>query len=186
MTAMSTRDKWIVATLLPVFTLFIGALVFLRPVARQISGLDQRVQNQGFLAARQALVAAAREENSRLEKAIAEKRRTPGGEDGVFDRNWAMQQVSQLCDANGLSLDKSSPDPAAQLSPALKEALPAFAAGGTPPQVWRLEFSGAYPNVVKLLAGLQKAKPLIVPLNLSMQSGKTERQPASWVLTLWL
>jgi hypothetical protein len=121
-----------------------------------------------------------------VEKTIADKRAVPAGDESVFDRNSAMQQVSLLCAAHELSLDKSALETGAQLSPALKDAAPALASGGLAPQVWRIELSGAYPNVVKLLEGLQKSKPLIVPLNLTMQTGKTERQPASWVLTLWL
>ena len=186
MNTMTARDKWLAAALPALLTLLIGSLFFLRPAGREITQFRQRVQNQGTLEARKALFVRAQVDRSELDNALAEKRRALAGEESVFDRNWAMQQVSLLCSAHSLSLNKSSPELGAQLSPALKAALPALAGSGTPPQVWRLELGGAYPGVVKLLEGLQKSQPLIVPLNLSMQIGKTERQPATWVLTLWL
>ena len=186
MSAMTQRDKWLAAALPALLTLLIGWLFFLRPAGREIASLRQRVQNQGTLEARKALVANAQADRADLENAITSKRATPVDAESVFDRNWALQQVSLLCAAHGLSLNKSAAEPGAQLSPTLKDALHALTATDATPQVWRLELSGAYPNVVKLLEGLQKSKPLIVPLNLSMQTGKTERQPSIWVLTLWL
>jgi hypothetical protein len=186
MNTMTTRDKWLSAALPALLTLLLGWLIGLRPAGREIAQLRQRVHNLGSLESRKALLAAAQATRADLEKTVAEKRSAPAGDRIAFDRNWAMQQVSVLCDTHGLSLEKSNADPAAQLSPVLRDALPALAGSGPPPQVWRLELSGSYPNVVKLLEGLRKAKPLIVPLNLSMQSGKTERHPTTWVLTLWL
>jgi len=186
MTTYLPRDRWLAATLPALLTLLIGWLAFIRPASNENAKILQRVESQGPLEARKALVTRAQADREVLEKSIAAKRGNSASDESVFDRNWAMQQISLLCGVHGLSLEKSAPDPAAQLSPALKDALPAFSARGTAPQVWRLEFSGAYPNVVKLLDGLQQAKPLVVPLNLSMQTGKSERRPASWVLTLWL
>ena len=186
MSTMTTRDKWLAAALPALITLFVGWLFFLRPASRELAGLRQRVENQGALSNRQALVAAAQLERTDLEKDIAEKRRSPAKEGGVFDRNWAMQQVSLLSAAHGLSLNATAPDPAGKLPPVLQEATAAMTPHATPPQVWRIELTGAYPGVVKLLTGLQKSKPLIIPLNLSMEIGKNERHPAKWVLTLWL
>lgn len=186
MSTLATRDRWLAAALPALVTLLGGWLFFLRPAAREVATLRQRVENQGPPAARQALAARAQAERADLEKALAEKRATPAGEDGVFDRNWAMQQVSLLCSAHGLSLDSTAPEPGGKLPPALHEATAALGRKGTPPQVWRIELSGSFPGVVKLLDGLQKAKPLIVPLNLSMETGRNERHPAKWVLALWL
>lgn len=186
MSTMTTRDKWLASALPAMLTLLVGWLMFIRPASREAAILRQRVESQGSLDSRRAQVSRAEAEGADLKKDVDEKRNPSVGELGVFDRNWAVQQVSLFCDAHGLSLEKASPDPAAQLSPALRESLPAVSLHGTVPQIWRIEFSGTYPKVVKLLASLQQAKPLIVPLNLSMQAGKTERQPASWVLTLWL
>ncbi|MES2571604.1 MAG: hypothetical protein V4710_16315 [Verrucomicrobiota bacterium] len=186
MNTMTLRDRWLAAALPAMLILLLGWLILLRPAGREVAQLRQRVQNQGSLDARRALVASAQADRADLEKAIAEKRRLPLGEESVFDRNWALQQISRLCVAQGLSLNKSAPDPVAQLSPALKNSLPLLAGNGTPPQLWRLELGGTYPGIVKLLEGLQRSTPLIIPLNLSMESGRTARQPSAWVLTLCL
>lgn len=188
MNTMTARDKWLAAALPALLTLLIGWFFFFRPAGRETNGLRQRVENQGPLSARQALVAMAQKEREDLEKAVADRRNTPATEVGVFDRNSAMQQVSLLCDANGLSLNATALEPGGKLPPALQEATVALTrtANATPPQVWRIELSGGYPSIVKLLDGFQRAKPVIVPLNLSMESGKNERIPAKWVLTLWL
>jgi hypothetical protein len=186
MSAMTARDKWLAAALPALLTLLIGWFFFLRPASREIAALRQRVENQGPLSTRQALAKAAQAECAELEKSVAEKRRAPAAEDGVFDRNWAMQQVSLLCAAHSLSLNSTAPEQNGKLPPELQEASAAMTGNATLPQVWRIELSGPYPGMVKLLDGLQRAKPLIIPLNLSMETGKNERQPAKWVLTLWL
>lgn len=188
MSTMTVRDRWLAAALPALLTLLIGWFFFLRPAARETNGLRQRVENQGSLSTRKVLVAAAQNERADLEKAVADRHVTPASEDGVFDRNSAMQQVSLLCAANGLSLNATALEVGGKLPLDFQEATAAFTrtVGTTPPQVWRIELSGRYPSIVKLLEGLQRAKPLIVPLNLSMESGKNERIPAKWVLTLWL
>lgn len=185
---MTIRDKWLAAALPALVTLLVGWLFFLRPAAREITNLRQRMENQGPLSAQQALVAQAQAERADLEHAIANRRIAPAMEESVFDRNSAMQQVSLLCATNGLSLNAIAPEHGEKLPPALQAATTSMTltANATPPQVWRIELSGSYPAVVKLLDGLQRAKPLIVPLNLSMEVGKNERIPAKWVLTLWL
>jgi hypothetical protein len=187
MSAMSIRDKWLAAALPAMVTLLLGWLIFLRPAQRETATLRQRVINQGPISARQALVTRAQAERADLEQTLAERRTAPREEDGVFDRNWAMQQVSLLCATHGLSLNATALESGAKLPPALQEATAALQrGGGTSPQVWRIEVSGAYASVVRLLVGLQKTQPLIVPLNLSMKAGRTERQPALWTLSLWL
>ena len=187
MSALTLRDKWLAAALPAMLVLLCGWIFFLRPANRDLVKLRQRVENQGPLIARQALVVRAQTDRDDLEKATADQRSAPV-EEGVFDRNFAMQQVSQLCAEHGLSLNATVLEPAGKLPPALQEAASALSrvANATPPQVWRIELSGSYPGMVKLLGGLQKTKPLIVPLNLSMEADKNERKPAKWVLTLWL
>jgi hypothetical protein len=188
MNALTTRDKWLAAALPALVTLLGGWIFVTRPATRELASLRQRVENQGPLIARQALVAGAQADRADLEKVIAEKRTESTEHEGVFDRNWALQQVSRLCAAHGLSLNATAPEPGGKLPPALQEASTAYlrVPNAAPPQVWRIELSGSYPGVLKLLEGLQNSKPLIVPLNLSMQADKNERKPATWVLTLWL
>jgi hypothetical protein len=184
--AFSNRDRWVAAALPAMLTLLVGWLFFLRPAVREAALMRQRVENLGALAARQALVPQAQAEQAGLGQALEAKRAASGEEESVFDRNHAMQLISRLCAAHGLRLDHTGPEPGAQLPAAFKEALPAFDGSGTTPQVWRIEVRGAYPGILKLLGSLREVEPLIVPLGISMRAGKTERTPASWVLTFWL
>lgn len=187
MTALTTRDKWLAAALPAMVILLVGWFVFLRPANRDLALLRQRVENQGPLANRQAQVARAQAERADLETTLATLRKPPENESAAFDRNAALQQVSQLCATHGLSLNGTSVELGGRLPTPLQTATAGLAkAGATQPQVWRVELSGTYPGVVKLLEGLQKAQPLIIPLNVTMTVDKNERRPATWVLTLWL
>lgn len=184
---MTTRDKWLAAFLPALVLLLVGWFVFLRPANRTLAGLRQRVENQGPLSHRQAQAARAQAERADLEKTLAALRQPAPAESAVFDRNAALQQVSELCAKHGLGLNGTSAEAGGKLPPTLQTAAAGLAkAGTTPPQVWRIELSGTYPGVQKLVEGLQQTKPLIVPLNLSMTVDKNERRPAHWVLTLWL
>jgi len=177
------------AALPAVLTALAGWGFFLEPADREVASLRTRVERQGPLSARQALAARTQAERTGLEKAIAGKRAALAKEEAVFDRNRAMQRVSVLCLANNLSLNATTPDPAAKLPPALQEAVEATVhknANGELPQVWRIELSGGYAGVLKLLDGLKHSQSLIVPLSVSMETGKNEQIPAKWVLTLWL
>jgi hypothetical protein len=184
---MTSRDRWLAAALPAMLLALLGWLWLLRPAAREVALLEQRVVNQGPIETQQALLAAAEAELADWEKTIAGKRAQVTAEAPVFDRNEAMKQISKLCAEGGLSLDKFAPDRSGQLPAALKAAQAALAVeGGSRPQLWRLEFSGSYPAVLRLLAAMRDLKPLVVPLNVSMQAGQTDRHPAAWVLALWL
>lgn len=184
---LTTRDRWLAAALPSMALLLISWLLLLRPAARELALLEQCVLNQGPIETQQALLAAAEAELADWEKTLNEKRALTAAEAPRFDRNEAMKQVSQCCAELGLSLDKFAPDLSAQLPQKLKLAQSKLAATeGSSPQLWHLEFHGSYPAVLKLLVALRDLKPLVVPLNVSMQMGKTDRHPTSWVLTLWL
>jgi len=184
---LTTRDRWLAAALPGMALLLLGWLLLLRPAARELALLEQRVLNQGPIDTQQALLAAAEAELADWEKTLTEKRAQAAAEAPLFDRNEAMKQVSQCCAELGLSLDKFAPDRSGQLPPPLKQALPMLTeAGGSSPQLWQLEFTGSYPAALKLLTALRDLRPLVVPLNVSMQLGQTDRHPASWLLTLWL
>ncbi|RYD82788.1 MAG: hypothetical protein EOP84_08900 [Verrucomicrobiaceae bacterium] len=188
MAQLTTRDKWLAAALPAMVTLLAGWLFVTRPAGRELSILRQRVESQGPLATQLALVVRAQEERSDLEKLITEKRNAVPEDEAVFNHNLALQQVSVLCATHGLSLNSTLPETGGRLSSPLEEASVSLrrAPNATQPQVWRIELSGHYPSILKLLQDLQRTKPLIVPLNLSMQANKNVRKPATWVLTLWL
>ena len=187
----SVREKWLLASLPAVLTLLIGWALFFRPT--DLVALRKHVESQGPLSAKQALITRAQAESMALQKSITARKAALATETATFDRNRAMEVVSELCATHGLSLDAAKLETTGKLPTALQDATPALThnPAATPPQVWRIELSGAYANVVKLLAGLQQSQPLIVPLSLSMDTRKKEKekerhQPLKWVLTLWL
>ncbi len=189
MTPRSLREKWMLALLPAILILLIGWSFFLDPAAHQVEVLRAKVEKMGALSTRQAQVAQVKVECAALQKSLAARRDAQSRQNFRFDRNRALQQVSKLCALQGLSLNATSADTtSARLPPSLQDAAQATNTdeGATPPQFWRLELNGSYDAVVGLLDGLQDTAPLIVPLSLSMETGKTERQPAKWVLTLWL
>ena len=188
MTPKTTREKWLLS-FVPGFGVFVlGWLLFIHPAEKEVTRLRNIVERQGSLSARQAQVVQASAEQTTLERAIAAKRTVLADEEILFDRNTAMHQVSVLCAENGLSLNAAAVEASAKLPPALKDATPTLTRNpaATPPEVWKIELTGGYGGVLNLLGGLQKAKPIIVPLTISMQAGKNDRQPAKWVLDLWL
>lgn len=189
MSTLPTRDRWLGAALPALIVFLAGWVWILRPAAKDVSLLERRVQNQGPLQSRHELVALARAGQAELEKSVGRLREVSPPLSSVFNHNLAMQTLSQLCESHHLSLDKTQLEPGdGKLPPALKSTALSLAKqpGGTPPQVWRLELSGSYSGVLKLLAGIQNAEALIVPLSISMQTAKNNRLPAAWTITLWL
>jgi hypothetical protein len=169
-------------------TLLAGWQIILRPAGRDLTNLRQRVANHGSPSDRQALLVRTQTECTELDKSVTERRGAPGDDGIILDRNAAMQQISQLCTAHGLVLNAASIEASGKLPPALQEATTALKSGTNQqtPQVWRVEFNGAYAGAVKLLEGIQRSKPLIVPLSITMETARNERQPAKWALLLWL
>ena len=186
----SIREKWLLAVLPALLTVIIGWGLFYHPT--DLENLRKRVESQGPLSAKQGLVTRAQVESLTVKKSITARRDALAAETTVFDRNRAMEAVSELCAVHGLSLNATKLETSGKLPQALQEAIPAIthSLAATPPQVWRIELSGTYGNVEKLLAGLQQSQPLIVPLSVSMdtrlQDKEKRRQPLKWVLTLWL
>ncbi len=189
MSPLPTRDRCLAAALPALIVFLVGWLLYIRPVSKEVSLLERRVENQGPPQARHELVSRARTAQSELEMTIARLQEARPAAGAVFNRNLAMQHISRLCETNYLSLSETKVEPGdAKLPPALKTAAPALTnhTSGTLPQVWRIELRGSYSNVMKLLEGLQKADALVVPLSLTMQADKNERKPATWAITLWL
>lgn len=187
MNTLSPRDRWL-ATILPALVILLGGWIFfLRPSGKEAALLRQRVANQGSPTDRRQLVNYAHEERAALEKQIAAKKEAIARESSAFDHNAGMQQVSMLCTEFGISLNVASAEMGSTVPLVLKDAAALLATGGRQaPVTWRIELSGSYGSVLKLLDGLAKSKPLIVPLNLSMTSAQDTRTPPTWTLTLWL
>ena len=185
----SNRDRWLAATLPAWLVLLVGWALVIRPQLQEVDSLRKRVENQGTPAALRDQANRLRAEATEREAAVAERRKALEAATRTFGQNAAMGEISALCEAQGLSLDASTAEISTSRLPAvLQSAATSFAGlpGATIPQTWRLELRGSYSGVLKLLDGLGKAKPLVVPLSLSMVSDKNERRPASWVLILWL
>jgi hypothetical protein len=189
MNTLPTRDRWLAAALPALLILLSGWLFTIRPAAKEVSLLERRVENQGTLQTRLDMVSNARAGQAELEKNLARLRETLPPPGSVFNRNIAMQQISQLCETHRLSLSETKLELGdGKLPASLKTAETSLikSASGPPPQVWRIELVGSYSNVMKLLDGLQHTQALIVPLKVFMQADKNERQPTTWAMTLWL
>jgi hypothetical protein len=186
MSSLTPRDRWLACSLPALVTFLIAGLFIIRPANRDLANLRKRVQNQGPLSARLELVEAAKVEEVTLRNSIEGLRKAIDEDGHKFDRNWSMQQISRLCAQHGIGLTATSAEPSTRLSASLREAAKSFARDPSPPQVWRFELVGTYPAVVALLDDLQKTKPMIVPIGLSMVTNKNERKPATWNLSIWL
>ena len=189
MSTLSIRDRWLAATLPALVILFIGWVYYVRPASKQIAILTRQVEAQGPLEDQLDRVALARTSLAELEKTVTQLRTVRPPATAVFDRNLAMQQISKLCRAHTLSLGGTKLEAGdGRLPPALKSAALALThqAATTPPEVWRIDLTGSYSNVVKMLEGLKNADALIIPLTVSMKSDARERKPTCWTLTLWL
>ena len=185
----SNKDRWLAVSLPTLLAALVGWAFVIQPQLKEIDLLEKRVGNQGGPAALREQAVRLEAEATARETAAVERRKSLEASARTFGQNAAMGEISALCEAHCLSLDASTVEIGeARLPTPLKNAAKAFAGlpGATAPQIWRLELRGSYSSVTKLLAGLGKARPLVVPLSLSMQSDKNERKPASWVLTLWL
>jgi hypothetical protein len=184
MKPMTLRDQWLASALPALLTLLFGWLIVLRPAQREVATLGQRVRNQGSLDDRKSLLTRVNADRVELERRVAERRVAAEAHGTICDSNAAMRHVSELCKENGLVLKKFEPDPSGKLPPTLQQA--ATAVGSLQPQTWRIELDGDYPAVTQLLEGLPKASALIVPLNLTMTTGNSQKAPPAWVITLWL
>lgn len=189
MSTLSTRDRWLAATLPALVILLGGGLYYLRPAGKEIALLKRQVEGLGSLDDQLDRVALARTGQAKMEETVAKLRNIRPPATAVFNRNLAMQQLSKLCQAHTLSLAGTNLEAGdGRLPPALKSAALTLTqhGGTTPPEVWRIDLTGSYGNVVKMLEGLENAEALIIPLGVSMKTDPRERKPTCWTLTLWL
>ncbi len=52
--------------------------------------------------------------------------------------------------------------------------------------VWRINFTGFYPDVYRMLAELEDQRPGLVPVSLSMKPAPDDRLGMSWSLSFWV
>lgn len=189
MSTLSTRDRWLGATLPALVILLIGWIYYLRPAGKEIALLKRQVEGQGSLEDQLDRVALARANQAKLEETVAKLRNVRPPATAVFNRNLAMQQISKLCLTHTLSLGNTKLEAGdGRLPPVLKTAALALTqhTGATSPEVWRIDLTGSYGNVVKMLEGLKNAEALIIPLSISMKADPRERKSTCWTMTLWL
>lgn len=188
MTLRSDSERWFVACWPAIITLLAGWFLFLDSVAKERRDLSRRIGNQGPIENQRALLASANEDLAavtrdmeRLAKEIEEKRLG-------FDRGVAMRRVSLLCEELKLQIGEVKTDTSAKHVPvALRQAVAKLPnKDGSPPQVWHVQLEGSFPSVMKLLQSLASSSPMMVPLNLTMESDPKERRQPVWNLYLWL
>ena len=188
MTPRSDSERWFIATWPAILTFLLGWFIFIAPSARERSDLSKRIRNQGTigqqreqLAAAESELAAVKHEQETLRREIDERR-------VEFDRGLAMRRISALCGELDLQITKASEDKSTvRLPVALKKSITAtHPSRNTAPQVWCVELSGSYSSVLGLLQGLASSAPLVVPLNLAMETDPKERLAPTWKLYIWL
>lgn len=187
---LSLREKWMAALLPAIVTGLIYQFGWMRTAKTDADGLRKQIQTQGPLAARTAALQHENSEHGRLERLLATRRQPPTGPGQLpdFNRTAALQQISKLCEAGGLTLLASSPDNGGKLPPSVEQVAKFLVRPGDPaaPQVWRLDLQSSYAGMVELLDGLSEAPQLIVPLGVTMQPNADETQPLIWSLTVWM
>lgn len=175
--------RWITALLPAVLVLILGWLVRLRPAAAEADLMQRRVENQGEIRTKEDAIRLAEAESDAVRARAKEKSAAAGASPLQFSTNAAARELSDLCEKHRLSLNSADVDKAAQLPPALKTAAGAVSGTG---QIWRVDLTGAYPDLQALLSGLNKSGPLIIPLSISMTAAEDGASPPQWSLLLWL
>lgn len=188
MTLRSDSERWFVACWPAILTLLAGWFLFVGGAARERRELARRMDNQGSVENQRALLESARgelaligREKERLEAELATGRL-------AFDRGTAMRKVSLLCQELRLQIGEVKPEPSANLMPvSLQHATAGIPSmDGAAAQVWRVELTGSYPSVTKLLKSLAANPPMSIPLSLTMTCDPKERKPPVWNLYLLL
>lgn len=175
--------RWIKPLLPAVLVLILGWLVRLRPAAAEADLMQRRVENQGDIRSREDAVRLAEAQLDAVRVQAKEKSAAAGATRLEFSTNAAARDLSDLCRGHRISLNSAAVDKAAQLPPSLKAAASAVSGTG---QIWRVELTGAYPDLQAMLGGLSKTGPLIIPLSLSMTAAEDGTSPPQWSLLLWL
>ncbi len=182
MNTLSTREKWLLALLGPFLMGLLGWFWVLKPQVRKLAGLHARLDAEASAAALREQTSASQAQRAALEKALNDLRAASTGPGTpAFDANAAMQHVSRLCATHGLSLNGATGGDGASVSPLLTAA-----AGPAAAQPWKVELTGSYAAMQRLLDDLAATPAVVVPLALSMDADATGRHPTAWVLTLWL
>ncbi len=188
MTLRSDSDRWLAAALPAIAILLSGWLFLLKAASAEERLLRRRIENQGSLTSRQAQIESARADLESLVSEAETLRTKTGGERPIFDRSQSLRRISVLCDALGIRIGATERDKGgSRLPAAIASAVPAMVSGDPDaPQVWRIEISGPYPSVVKLLQDLASSSPVLVPLNLTMEGDPKERLMPVWNLYVLL
>lgn len=165
--------------------LALGGWFVIRPMAGDIRLLHQRVAHHGDEAARAAAIASARAEAG-LAVEEAETKAAKLALAPAFDGREAMKKLSGLCADHGMNLAAATPEPGLEKLPASFRELAARAGATGDVKVWKIELTGPYAGMTRLVGGLGKATPVVVPLSLAMRPAAAPGRPAVWTLYLWL
>lgn len=188
MTLRSDSERWFVACWPAIVTLLLGWFLFLNAASKERTVLNRRIENQGSIADQRKLLVLAKEELAAVHQEQARLREEISNQRLSFDRGLAMRRISVLCEELDLQISQTKADTSANLLPiALKNSIAKQPApSDAAPQVWCVELSGSYSSVLKLLKGIASTSPLMVPLNLTMETDPKERLQPSWKLYVWL
>lgn len=194
--AMTNRDKWILATMPAIFAGAIYLWGFGRPLSRSITeSREQALKAQEGLVA-VSVLSAKQDALEDLQEKLSEaktlserlaKGNAVSGSASIEDRAGAAQKLSQILAAHQLSVQRMSRQAATQMPPQA-EALWKSAesqARFPPPQFWRVELTGSYPDLASALQSVSKCDEFIVPVSIEMSPAEAG-ETLKWSLTVWL
>jgi hypothetical protein len=194
---LNARDQWLCAVLPAVITVGIYLVVAVRQDRHVLAPLRKQLRALGITANSLQTLEQVQAENRRLEaelRALSPDGKAPdpadrtGDADPAAAQTPALRQVTRLCEAGGITLLASAPDPDCRLPEMLQQALRPAAGSGHPPvpQIWRLELRGPYPAMVTLIESLPRGEPRVVPVGITMRPRTDDAQSIGWILTIWI
>jgi len=192
------RDRWLMAVIPAILTLGLYLWVSGRPAGRalddaraKLAGSDKSVPKMSELLAKQKIV------EDLSDKLSDEKERSlhiaQSLSPGANDRAKAINGLSNMLTAKGLTLVKSAPNVGASMKYATtdiellckKQHMPA-------PQFWHVEMIGSYKQMLDTLQMISHSPDFIVPIGIEMNAGQEKATDLSddpdkrWALTLWI
>lgn len=175
------------AIMVPVLTLVIAELVWLRPLRTRANDATREATAKGLPSAWQLQLAAVQADVQKVKDEITAVRAQMDASQGKLDHGAALKEVSKLCEEHGLALVSSAQENLT-VHQELQAAVPLISErnGGVAPEAWRIDVRGGYTQVKKLLTALSTSKAWIVPLQLGMKMDEEGQTPTTWALTLWL
>jgi hypothetical protein len=200
MKKMSSREKLLLLTLPPLFTLAIYVNWIHKPLQTEIgrtrselASLQQKAGNPAVLAQKRAQLIRRDQELKQLQtqKTTLEQQwdGITGGSADPARRSERIESLTALLKGNGLTVIEQAPAEGGKDSAvpkALESVAKRMAETGErqKPQLWRFRIHGTYSAVLRALSQLGEGDASVIPLGLAMkESGNPIHE---WTLLVWI